>query len=104
MAPRQTLEKLRSRIEEAAVRRGFAPACVVVEAPQAMDEAAVLAKHFELYPRDRQAKQIITLRIFGPLPDPDASCGEHRSAKAGAAWRMLAREERERGSWAIIGA
>jgi hypothetical protein len=103
MAQKQTLERLRSRIEEAAVRRGFAPASVVVEAPQAMDEAAVLAKHFALYPRDRQAKQIITLRIFGPLPDPDARCEEHRN-KAGAAWRMLAREERERGSWAVIGA
>jgi hypothetical protein len=116
-----TLEKLNARLSELeggtslshspdgpetdirTAPRGYSPTCVVVEAPQAFSEAALLAKHLELYPRDRRAKQTIFIRIFSPLPDPDARCEEHRN-KAGAAWRMLAREERERGSWAIIGA
>jgi hypothetical protein len=102
MATKLQLDKLRSRISAAAIRRGWTSASATIEVPAAMDEATVIARHYQLFPRDKGAKQTVIIRRFGPA-DPDVPPGDHADPRISQAWRGLAREQKQAqplGFWA----
>ena len=94
MAGNKRIEQLSARTSRLATTRGFVPKVVTIEIPTAMDRDSVLARHYKLYPRDKQAELTVVISRFGDA-DPNEPCGEHNDPKISRAWRELAREPME---------
>jgi hypothetical protein len=97
---KQTIERLLSSISALAVTVGVKSELTIIAVPSALDENAVIARHYELHPRDAQSKLTVFIRRFGD-PDPDAALFPFEDPKISQAWRELAREERPLRFWDV---
>jgi hypothetical protein len=97
---KQTIERLSERISGLAVAVGAKSELVVIAVPAQLDEAAVIARHCEMFPRDRKAKLTVVVTRFGDA-DPNVAPFPFESEKISAAWRAVAAEVNPLTFWAV---
>jgi hypothetical protein len=73
---------------------------VVISVPARLDENAVIARHYEMFPRDRQAKLTVVVGRFGEA-NPNSELLAFESPKTSAAWRTIASEVNALTFWAV---